>query len=278
MKRILTIQDYSARGRCSLTVALPILSACGVECVGLPTAVLSNHTAFSSFTYHDLTDERLKSVDNWMAYNHHFDRIYTGYLGNGQIPVVTEIIRRLKAKETSVVVDPAFGEGGKLYPGFDIGHVKARKDLASKADLILPNLTEACYRLGIEYRNDYSLAELESIAGKLTAINGKNAILTGIRTGDKVGALIVEGGHLSRYLTKSLPSSFHGGGDTFASALCGCLLQQIDLENAVKISHNFTHRARQDSLDDGIDGKLYGLEFEKELPYLWKQIAKYKNG
>ncbi len=276
MKRILTIQDYSCRGRCSLTVALPILSACQVETIGLPTAVLSNHTAFDSFTYHDLTVERLKSVENWKPYNHHFDRIYTGYLGTGQIPVVRKIIEELKEKDTKVVVDPAFGESGKLYPGFDLSHVEARKKLCGKADLLVPNLTEACFLTGSEYRKDFFEDDYISLGKKLTSLNQKDALLTGIKRKDRVGALIFQNGEVDRYFTKAVKASFHGGGDTFASALCGCLLQGLTRKEAVKVSHDFTHRARLDSINDQIDPQLYGLEFEKELFYLIKKIAFYK--
>lgn len=271
MKRILTIQDYSARGRCSLTVALPILSACQIECVGLPTAVLSNHTAFNSFTYHDLTSERTKSVDNWRGYNHHFDRIYTGYLGNGQIPVVLKIIGKLKEKDTRIVVDPAFGEGGKLYKGFDYSHVQERKELVRQADIRTPNLTEACFLSGLDY-SSMNRDHYASLGKSLASLSGKDAILTGIKEKNQVGALIFSGGKEDSYFTDCLPKSFHGGGDTFASALCGCLLNGLSLKKSVQISHDFTHRARMDSIQDGVDGRLYGLEFEKELSYLWSKI------
>lgn len=276
MKRILTIQDYSARGRCSLTVALPILSACEIETIGLPTAVLSNHTAFASFTYHDLTSERLKSVENWKNYNHHFDRIYTGYLGNGQIPIVRKIRDELKEKDTKIVVDPAFGEKGKLYSGFDSNHVLARKELAKKADLLLPNLTEACFLIGKDYQSDFSMEDYKQILMQLKELNHKNAILTGIHRQDEVGALWNQGGQIDTYFTKAVPASFHGGGDTFASSLCGCLLNGLSRKDAVKVSHDFTHRARLDSLKDKADPLLYGLEFEKELSYLHHQIAIYQ--
>mgnify|MGYP002523353367 CR=1 FL=1 len=276
MKRILTIQDYSARGRCSLTVALPILSACEVETIGLPTAVLSNHTAFSSFTYHDLSSERFKSVENWKNYNHHFDRIYTGYLGNGQVPIVLKIIRELKEEDTLIVVDPAFGEKGKLYSGFQQDHVLARRELAMQADLLLPNLTEACFLTGKEYHEGFSQEELRELLLGIVQLNQKDAVLTGIRSKEKVGALWIKGKQQGSYFTTAVDAMFHGGGDTFASSLCGCLLNGLSRKEAVKVSHDFTHRARLDSLKDHIDPLLYGLEFEKELSYLHNRIAFYK--
>ena len=174
------------------------------------------------------------------------------------------------------MVDPAFGEKGKLYSGFDSNHVLARKELAKKADLLLPNLTEACFLIGKDYQSDFSMEDYKQILMQLKELNHKNAILTGIHRQDEVGALWNQGGQIDTYFTKAVPASFHGGGDTFASSLCGCLLNGLSRKDAVKVSHDFTHRARMDSLKDKTDPLLYGLEFEKELSYLHNQIAIYQ--
>ena len=143
-KRVLTIQDYSCLGRCSLTVALPTISSAGIECVGLPTSVLSNHTVFPSWTWIDTLPSLMEAPDKWEGYDSGFDAIYTGYLATEQVPMALEFIKRFRKENTLVFVDPAFADAGKLYAGFTAEHVKALRLLMKEADLAKPNITEAC--------------------------------------------------------------------------------------------------------------------------------------
>lgn len=279
-KRCLTIQDYSCMGRCSLTVALPILSACQIEAVGLPTAILSNHTAFDSWTYVDLTAQMKESVRKWKNYNHHFDCIYTGYLGTKQIPEVIDIIRKLKKDDTMVMVDPAFGDNGKMYPGFSKEHIVEMKKLLAVSNISCPNLTEAFFLLGkeAEYREDgLSDKELYDIAKELSILGPKTILLTGtIRKQGNIGCTIYdrESDTLSFYDTECYPGKYHGAGDSYCSALVGTLLNDIPLYDSVRIAHDFVHESMKYNLDNKVDGLLYGLQFERALPDLIRSIEK----
>ena len=152
MKRILTIQDISCVGKCSLTVALPIISAMQLECCVLPTAVLSTHTAFKGFTFRDLTDDIKPIQEHWKKENIAFDSIYTGYLGSfRQLKLVENLIKEFGTQTNKIIIDPVMADNGKLYPGFTQDFAFSMAELCSKADLILPNLTEACFMLGVPY-------------------------------------------------------------------------------------------------------------------------------
>lgn len=277
-KRCLTIQDYSCMGRCSLTVALPILSACGVETIGLPTAVLSNHTAFASWTYVDLTSEMKKSVEKWMDYDHHFDSIYTGYLGTEQIPIVKNLIKKLKTDDTFVMIDPAFGDAGKMYPGFDEKeHVKNMRDLLSVSDITCPNLTEACFLVGEEYKGEGPFDDeyLKDLARKISLLGPKKVLLTGtVFEGNRIGCICFdkEKDIFTRYETECYPGRYHGAGDSYCSAFVGCMLNDLSIDDCIRISHNFVHQSMKYDIDNHIDGLLYGLQFEKALPELIREI------
>lgn len=269
-------------GRCSLTVALPILSATGVETIGLPTAVLSNHTAFAKWTYHDLTEDMLPSVEMWKNYDHHFDCIYTGYLGNGQSEIVSAIIRQLKEENTMVVVDPAFGDGGRLYAGFDGHHVNEIRQLLTYADVTCPNVTEACALAQKEYHGEtLSEDEIESICNILSRYGPGKVVLTGLitKTGE-VGCVVYDAQkkEYSSYFTENLPGRYHGAGDSFASAMVGLMLNDISLLDSVRISHDFIHRSMNECIRQKKDGLMYGLPFEQELPFLYQNIQKMKRG
>ena len=158
--KVLTIQDISCVGQCSLTVALPIISACGVETCVLPSAVLSPHTAgFSGYTFRDLTEDMPAIRQHWVKEGIKFDAIYTGYLGSTkQIDYVADIFADTAAENCVKIVDPAMADNGNLYPGFDMAFVEAMKGLCAKADYVLPNLTEACFLTGVEYKKTYDRA------------------------------------------------------------------------------------------------------------------------
>ena len=153
MKRVLTVQDISCLGKCSLTIALPVISALGVETVILPTAVLSTHTMFKNFTCKDLSDQIDPIVSHWKSENVKFDAIYTGYLGTpGQIDQMKALFKEFRGEDTIVFVDPVMADNGKLYPAFDMDYVKKNAELCAAADIIVPNITEAALMTGMEYR------------------------------------------------------------------------------------------------------------------------------
>lgn len=180
-KRLLTIQDISCVGQCSLTVALPVISACGIETAVLPSSVLSNHTAFKSWTFNDLTFDMENILNKWKNEGITFSAFYTGYVSEAQIPVIKKIIKETSRKDALVVVDPVMADNGKMYPGFAQDFPKKMKELCSGADVVLPNITEASFLLGIEYRpENYGKDYIENICAGLLKLGAKNAVLTGV--------------------------------------------------------------------------------------------------
>lgn len=275
-KRLLTIQDYSCLGRCSLTEFLPVVSACGIECVGIPTAVLSNHTAgFRSWTYADLTEYLLPTVEHWKDYNHSFDAISSGYLGTNQVAIVAEIFRRLKEGKTTILVDPAFADSGKVYPGFSDDHVGKMRELLSLADVTLPNLTEACLLTGTPYREDLPLAEIDRMMERLSALGPKEVVVSGLSLAPgKVGCRIYDrpSATFSTYQTSSYRGKYHGTGDLFASSFLSARVLGLSLVDSVRVAHDFVHRSIAETLKDKEPDLYYGVEFEKALPYLVRKI------
>ena len=193
--KILTIQDISCVGQCSLTVALPIISACGVETCVLPSAVLSTHTGgFKGFTFRDLTDDMPSISAHWQKEGIAFEAIYTGYLGSAkQIDYVKNIISSVKKADGVTVVDPAMADNGVLYTGFDMEFVKEMKTLCADADYLLPNITEACFLTDTEYKAEYDRAYIDLIIEKLMLLGCKNVILTGVSYAEgRTGIVVYE--------------------------------------------------------------------------------------
>lgn len=281
MKRVLTVQDISCVGKCSLTVALPIISAFGVETAVLPTAVLSTHTAFKSFTFRDLTDDIEDIEEKWKAENIGFDAIYTGYLGSmRQISLVAglfDIFKEFGGKRAEIIVDPAMADNGKLYYGFDEAFAKEMAKLCGKADVIVPNLTETAFMLGEPYRGDgYDENYIKSLLKKLTALGAKTAIITGVSLEkDRLGAYgydSVNDRYFS-YFREKLPVSFHGTGDIFASALCGARSLGNAISKSVEIAVDFTVESIIKTMQDP-HANWYGVNFEEAFPYLMRRIGK----
>jgi pyridoxine kinase len=272
MKRILTIQDISCVGKCSLTVALPIISAFGVETSVIPTAVLSTHTAFDGFTFRDLTCDMKNIVKHWKKEGISFDALYTGYLGSfEQLEIVSEIFDDFKNENNFILVDPVMGDHGNLYTGFTPSFAKQMATLAGKADFIVPNLTEASFMLGIPYvESNYDENYVKEVLVKLTDLGAKTALLTGISF--EKGKLGVygydsESQTFFNYYNKHLPQSFHGTGDVFASALCGSLATGKNITDAVKIAVDFTVESIKNTIEDK-HANWYGVNFEKAFPFL----------
>ncbi len=271
MKRIVTIQDISCVGKCSLTVALPIISAMGIETAVLPTAVLSTHTAFSDFFFRDLTADMSKISEQWERQNLQFDAIYTGYLGSPeQVKHVSEIMDRFGGNDTLVVVDPVMGDNGKLYTGFTEGFAEKMAMLCSKADVIVPNMTEATALLGMPYQENYNLADVRGMLSRLTAMGAKKAVLTGVVfPSGEVGAMAYdrESDTYLSYSREYITKNFHGTGDVFASTLTGALVRGLSLLDAMKLAVDFTVECIQKTMDDPA-AVWYGVNFEQALPSL----------
>ena len=273
-KRVLTIQDISCVGQCSLTVALPIISACGIETAVLPSAVLSTHTAgFSGYTFRDLTDDMPKIKEHWQKEGIKFDAVYTGYLGSTrQIEYVADIMDSCGNDGLTNIVDPAMADNGKLYPGFDAEFVEAMKGLCAKADYILPNITEACFLTGVEYKTEYDRAYIDSIIEKLSALGCKNIILTGISyEKGKTGIVVYENNEYAYYAHEFLSNSCHGTGDIYASSFVGAFVRGKSAFESAKIAADYTVECIKETAKE--DNHWYGAKFE---PVLGKLIEMLK--
>lgn len=267
-KRLLTIQDISCVGQCSLTVALPIISACGVECAILPSSVLSNHTAgFSGWTFRDLTDEMPNILAQWKKEKVDFDAFYTGYVSKTQIPHILDIMQETARPDALRIVDPVMGDGGKLYPGFDDDFPQEMCRLCNGADVIMPNLTEAALLLGEEYRTEYDQAYIEQTIKRLHALGAKNVVLTGVSLEpNKLGVACYDGNEIRYYFTDRLDVSMHGTGDCYASSFAGALLRGHSILESASIAADFVVETIRQSMGD--PSHWYGVKFEKALPYL----------
>lgn len=267
-KKVLTIQDISCVGQCSLTVALPILSAAGHETCILPSAVLSTHTGgFKGYTFRDLSEDIPKIAAQWREEGIAFDAIYTGYLGSAeQIEYVKNIIATLGAPGFVTVVDPAMADNGRLYTGFDADFVAEMRKLAFCADIILPNITEACLLTGIEYRESYDEAYIDSLLAALRAGGARTVILTGVSyTEDTTGIVILEGDTKSYYTHRKSPRSSHGTGDVYAAAFVGAYVGGKSAYEAAGIAGEYTLRCIENTVDD--PDHWYGVKFEPVLGY-----------
>ena len=271
-QRILTVQDISCFGQFSITVALPILSACGHETCILPSAVLSTHTGgFGMPHIKDLTEDFEGILDHWQDQKFTFDAVYTGYLGNtAHMDYVKRIFDTMLAPGGVRIVDPAMGDHGKLYTGFDEKYALAMRDLCASADVILPNVTEACFMTGTTYRQELNEEYVSALMGKLEKI-APNVVLTGIGyNSNETGVMVSQSGKRWHYVHKKLQKSSHGTGDVFASVFVGAWQQGKTLEEAVKIAADFTARCIEITRE--APNHWYGVKFEAALPELVKTL------
>nr|MCR5769352.1 pyridoxamine kinase [Lachnospiraceae bacterium] len=276
MKRILSIQDISCLGKCSLTVALPIISAMGVEAAVMPTAVLSTHTLFKGFTFRDLTSDMRPISDHWKKENIGFDAIYTGYLGSfDQLDICEDIFKDFKTGSNTIFVDPVMGDNGKLYTGFTPEFAKAMGSLCGLADVIVPNMTEAAYMLDIPYRDKYDRPYVRDVLKKLAELGAKNAVITGTELEEgKTGFIGFSRSDNSffEYFHEKLPVSFHGTGDIYASCTVGALMRGFDLKEALSIAADYTCDCIRLTMRDK-KASWYGVNFEEALPSLIRRLG-----
>ena len=277
MKRIITVQDISCVGKCSLTVALPVISAMGVEACVLPTAVLSTHTAFKGFTFRDLTGDITAITRHWQQEKISFDAIYTGYLGSiEQIDLMHKLINDFGGGSTRVIVDPCMADNGNLYSGFTPDFAKAMAGLCSKADVIVPNLTEASFLLGLPYiAAGYDKDYIEDLLQKLAALGARRIVLKGISFDDKkIGIACYDSDSQKTiwYFHEKMPQNFHGTGDIFASVLTGALVRDFSLDKACRLAADFVVKSIKATLSHK-DYNWYGVDFESALPSLISQLS-----
>ena len=268
-KRILTIQDISCIGQCSMTVALPILSACGMETCILPSAVLSSHTGgFSKPAVFDMTEAMPKIQAHWIKEGITFDGIYTGYLGSvKEIGFVQDIARTLLAPGGKLIVDPAMADHGKLYSGFDHGYVEAMKTLCAGADVVIPNITEAAMLTGQEFREVLDKQYVETLLSAMAVLGAKCVVLTGVGfLREETGVAIWNEGEITYYHHPKVVRPYHGTGDIFAASFVGAWLGGKKLQDAAEIAARYTQCCIENTADD--PAHWYGTKFETALPEL----------
>ena len=276
-KRALTIQDISCIGKCSLTVALPIISAAGIETSILPTAILSTHTGgFTGYTFRDLTEDINPITNHWKTLDLQVDALYTGYLGgHDQLELIKNIFSDFRGPNTLILVDPAMADQGKLYPAFDMSFALGMRDLCAKADIIVPNITEACFMLQKDYPGpECDQAFIEQTLRELAALGPGRVVLTGVSFEEgKLGAAAYDAARdtTDYYFTERIEGYYHGTGDIYASALLAALLNNATTVDAIRIACEFTVGAIRRTAEAATDPK-YGVDFEHELPNLIRLI------
>ncbi len=240
--RVIAINDMSGFGRCSLTTAIPVLSVLGVQCCPLPTAILSCHTGFNDFTFKDLTSILPKYLSNWKSNEFEFDCIYSGFLGSfEQIEITSNLIATLD-KNTLCVIDTVMGDHGKIYSTYTQQMCEGMKNLIAHADVITPNITEACYLAGIEYKGeDVSKQQAIQIAEKLCNMGANSVVITGIDNGQTLSNLVYENNTGTLVSTPKSKKVFSGTGDLFASIVTGMLLNNNSLEKSVEVAANYIY-------------------------------------
>jgi len=270
-KRIAAIHDISGFGKCSLTVALPIISAAGIEVSVIPTAVLSTHTGgFTGFTYRDLTRDILPIAEHWRSLGLHFDALYSGFLGSfEQIDIMAEVFERLRADDTLVLVDPVMADNGEMYKVFPKNFPDGMRKLCAKADIIIPNMTEAALLTRTAYREGpYTPAYIEDMLKRLSELGPRRVVLTGVYFDEKrLGAAAFDSvGNKTEYaFSRRIEGSYHGTGDVFGSALISAVMRGFGLAESAQIAVDFTVGSIERTRCAGTDVR-FGVNFEEGLP------------
>lgn len=265
-KKILTIQDISCYGSCSITAALPILSAYGIETAILPSAILSTHTCgFKNFTVLDLTDEMPKIINHWIEEGIKFDAIYTGYIGNyKQFDYILECKEKLLKRDGLFIVDPAMADNGKLYPALGDDIVYGMRNICSVADYIIPNITEACFLTNKDYKENMSEDEYQILLTELYQLGAKNVILTGVTDGeDSLGAMAYDGFTRTYILKEIVEKNYHGTGDIFSSIIVADILNGKNMKEALDHATDFVIDSILATIND--PSHDYAVKFEDIL-------------
>ncbi len=277
-KRLVAINDISGFGKCSLTVAIPVISACGIETVCLPTAILSTHTGgFSGYTFRDLTEDMVPFINHWKSLKLEFDAIYSGFLGSiKQIEIVKNFFDTFKRKDTITIVDPSMADHGKLYSVFDMEFAREMTQLSAVADIVIPNITEAAFMTNTEYIGTVQTKQyIEQLLEKILSTGAKSVVLTGVSFDERklgVACKKANDSETQYYFTKRIDGHYHGTGDVFASAFSGALLNKFSLYDSSRIAANYVlnciERTRQFNID-----MRYGVDFERGIPFLLGELG-----
>ena len=243
-KKIAVINDFSGFGRCSLTVSIPVISAMKIQCCALPTAVFSNHTGYDDYFFDDYTDKMQPYYLQWEKLGLQFDGIYTGFLGSvRQTEIVMDFIKRFAKENTKVIVDPVMGDNGRIYDTFNSELCRSIKKLLPLADIITPNLTEACILTEIPYTENPDKEKINEIAQALRQLGSRNIVITGVCKEDYVMNYIFEEETCTEIGVKNTGTQRAGTGDVFASIIAADTVNGVSLYNSVKKASLFVKEA-----------------------------------
>ena len=276
-KKVLAIHDISCLGRCSLTAAIPIISVAGAEVIPLPTAVLSTHTGgFTNVVFRDLTSDMRPITEHWKTLECKFDIIYTGYLGSPQqVDIVKDILRDFATPETLILVDPVMADAGEYYSLITPDFVVGMRELCAMADIVTPNLTEAAFLLGKEYKESCTRQETEDTLRSLAALGPKKIVLSGVSIDEKtIGAAAYDTAtdEISYALAEKIDGFYHGTGDTFASALIAALTRGMSVKQSTRVAVEYTLACIRRTYAEGTDTR-YGVDIENEIPALLRLLG-----
>lgn len=273
-KKILTIQDISCYGQCSITVALPIISAFGIETAVLPSAVLSTHTSgFSEYTVRDLTEDLPNIRKHWEKEGIYFDAIYTGFIGSiEQLDYIKDIIDSRLKPDGLVFVDPAMADQGEFYNGFDQEFADKMGELCKLGDYILPNTTEACYILHKEWKENFTKDEMLDMAKELSKFTKRHVILKGYENNNEMGMIVLdkEKSSVDIVYNDKIDYVTHGSGDVFASTFVGSTISGKSPSSAAKIAGELTKKAIEKTISDPTH--TYGVKFEQVIPEIYELL------
>ena len=271
LKKIAVINDISGFGKCSLTVSLPIISALGIECNPIPTAILSNQTGYDNFYSVDFTENMSPYIDIWKKQNIHFDAILTGYLASEkQVDIILDFIENFRDENTLVFVDPIMADDGVLYDTYDEKLCEKVKMLTKKADIITPNLTELCILCDVDYNEISKANRIENIAEIASVLINeatKTVIITGVKSGEEICNVIVEKDSVKLVKSKYLNGSYSGTGDIFSSIVCGGITKGLNVNESVKLATDFIYNSIKIT-PTALDYEPNGVNFQKNLEML----------
>lgn len=240
-KKIAVINDFSGFGRCSIAVSLPIISHMKIQCSNVVTSVFSNHTGFDKFFFEDYTDKMQNYIDMWKHLGLEFEGIYSGFLGSKkQIKIVEKFINDFKSEKTKVIIDPVMGDNGKAYSTYTEEMCKEMKKLVSYADILTPNVTEACILTDTPYKEKFTNKELYNMAEELAQKGASKIVISGVNMGEYIGNVVYEKDKIKKIIRmKKVGMERSGTGDIFASVIAADCINGVDLETSVKKAGNF---------------------------------------
>ena len=265
-KKIAVINDFCGFGRCSIAASLPIISAMKIQCCPLPTSIFSNHTGFESFYYTDYTEHMNIYMDEWKKLDLQFEGILTGFLGSPeQIGIVKRFLELFKTENNITVIDPVMGDYGKLYPTYSPNLAEQMNSLVPYADILTPNLTEACILTGTEYHPDMNENELFVLCSKLADMGPKKIVVSGLERGDSLENYIFEAGKTPQIILEHKVGPFRSGtGDVFSAIIAADAVNGVEFADSIRHASSFIAKVLRRTIELDLP-KTDGICFEEYL-------------